>query len=83
MSELRMPEHHSADCAECGPIWPCVDHYPSPLSPWAREIVDRCKAEGRKATDEEEVVLYAELANLLDGAMAALERPYEPQEEVL
>jgi hypothetical protein len=69
----RMPENHSADCVKCGPIWPCIEHYPSPLSPWAQEVVDRCKAEGRKATEVESFVLYAELANLIDHAEAALD----------
>lgn len=43
-----------------------------PLSPWAQEIVDRCKAEGRKATEAEQFVLYAELALLAERAIAAL-----------
>jgi hypothetical protein len=68
----RMPEHHLAGCEACGPIWPCVDHYPSPLSPWAQEIVDTCKAEGRSATPEERIVLFAEFTNLLEGALKAL-----------
>jgi hypothetical protein len=46
-----------------------------PLSPWAQEIVDQCKAEGRRATDEEQAVLVAELFNLGDAAIAALDAP--------
>lgn len=60
-----------ASCEKCGPVWPCIDHCYS-LSPWAKEIVDTCKAEGRKATDDEAMVLFAELFNKLDAAQAAL-----------
>lgn len=69
---VDMAQHLRADCAKCGPVWPCIDHYPSPLSPWAQEVVDRCKAEGRQATEVEQFVLYAELANLIERAQKAL-----------
>jgi hypothetical protein len=49
------------------------DQRPSPYSPWAQEILDTCKAEGRKATPEETLVLLAELTNLGERALASLE----------
>ena len=70
-----MSQHLRSDCAKCGPVWPCIDHYPSSLSPWAQEVVDRCKAEGRKATEVESFVLYAALANLVERAPKALGEP--------
>lgn len=51
------------------PTCPCQ----RPLSPWAQEIVDLCNSERRKATPDEQAVLFAELANLGDAAAESLE----------